>query len=85
MERILKKLLIYIIWSFLWIYKALVPINWGVCRFNPTCSQYAYNAFEKLPIFKAFILVTLRILKCNPMNRGGYDPVPTISMRKDKE
>ena len=47
----------------------------GFCRFHPTCSQYAYKAVEKYGVFKGGGLTFWRILRCNPLNRGGYDPV----------
>ncbi|MEN6445281.1 MAG: membrane protein insertion efficiency factor YidD [Candidatus Cloacimonas sp.] len=46
------------------------------CRFEPSCSVYGYQAFKKYNFFKAFYLTTLRILKCNPFHKGGYDPLP---------
>jgi putative membrane protein insertion efficiency factor len=46
------------------------------CRFHPTCSQYAIQAFEKHGLYKGFILGTLRILRCGPWHPGGFDPVP---------
>lgn len=46
------------------------------CRFTPTCSHYAYEAFSKYGIFKGFWLSVKRIGKCHPMGGHGYDPVP---------
>lgn len=46
------------------------------CRYSPTCSQYAKEAFETKNFFYAGILSVWRILRCNPFSRGGYDPVP---------
>ena len=46
------------------------------CRFTPTCSQYALEAFTKYGFFKGFYLSAWRILRCNPFCKGGYDPVP---------
>lgn len=46
------------------------------CRFQPTCSHYGYEAFEKHGIFKGFALTAWRLMRCNPFNRGGIDPVP---------
>lgn len=46
------------------------------CRYTPTCSQYGLECFEKFNFFKAFFLTTFRILRCNPLSKGGYDPVP---------
>ena len=46
------------------------------CRFQPTCSQYAFEAFSKYNPFKAFFLTVVRISKCHPFHKGGYDPLP---------
>jgi putative membrane protein insertion efficiency factor len=46
-----------------------------VCRFEPTCSQYAIEAIEKHGIFKGTAMALWRILRCNPWSTGGYDPV----------
>ncbi len=45
------------------------------CRFYPTCSQYSLEAYEKYGFFKGTFLTTKRILRCNPFNEGGYDPL----------
>jgi putative membrane protein insertion efficiency factor len=45
------------------------------CRFYPTCSQYAIEAIERYGAFKGSIMAVKRILRCNPFNKGGYDPV----------
>ena len=45
------------------------------CKFYPTCSEYSIQAFEKYSFFKGFFLSIKRILKCNPFNKGGYDPL----------
>jgi len=46
------------------------------CRFYPTCSHYTYEAIEKYGIFKGIYIGSWRIIRCNPWNKGGYDPVP---------
>jgi hypothetical protein len=46
------------------------------CRFTPSCSVYTYQAIEKHGFFKGGWLGFKRILRCNPFNPGGYDPVP---------
>ena len=46
------------------------------CRFYPTCSAYAIEAFTKRGFFVGFGLTVWRILRCNPFGKGGNDPVP---------
>ncbi len=45
------------------------------CRFIPTCSQYAYEAFEKYGAVKGAYLAVRRLLRCHPFCKGGYDPL----------
>ena len=47
----------------------------NMCRFNPSCSEYMKQAVEKYG-FRGFILGIKRILRCNPLCKAGYDPVP---------
>lgn len=56
--------------------KGISPFLPKSCRFTPSCSEYALQAFGKYPLFKAFYLSGWRILRCNPFCRGGYDPLP---------
>lgn len=53
--------------------KALYPH--GFCRFSPTCSEYGLQAIAKYGIIKGGVMAIWRILRCNPWNKGGYDPV----------
>ena len=46
------------------------------CRYRPTCSNYAIQAYENYNFFYATILTVWRILRCNPLFKGGYDPIP---------
>ena len=56
------------------------------CRFIPTCSQYALEAFEEWGFFIGLALTVWRILRCNPFCKGGFDPVPKRKNKKsDKE
>lgn len=47
------------------------------CRFIPTCSTYAIEAVHAQGVLKGFFLAMWRVLRCNPLCRGGYDPVPS--------
>jgi uncharacterized protein len=46
------------------------------CRFYPTCSHYGYQAIYKYGVFKGGLMAAWRVLRCNPFNAGGIDPVP---------
>lgn len=48
----------------------------STCRFYPSCSAYAYEAIMIHGPLKGLYLSVKRILRCNPFNNGGYDPVP---------
>ncbi len=48
----------------------------GFCRFRPTCSEYVYQAIERHGVIKGGWLGFKRVLRCNPFNKGGEDPVP---------
>lgn len=58
------------------IYQYFSKFTPKVCRFHPTCSQYMKEAIIKYGIFKGGFLGIKRVLKCHPLNKGGYDPVP---------
>lgn len=55
--------------------KFISPLFPPVCRFYPTCSTYFIQALEKYGVFKGSLLGIKRILRCNPFNPGGYDPL----------
>lgn len=58
-------------------YKYLIsPFLGKSCRFEPSCSSYAMEAFSKHGFFHGFKLSFIRIIKCNPWGGYGYDPVP---------
>jgi uncharacterized protein len=51
------------------------PVLPQVCRFTPTCSEYALEAFQRKNALRAIVMTVVRIAKCNPFHPGGYDPV----------
>lgn len=52
------------------------PLVGPSCRFHPSCSHYAIEAFQNFGFFKGSYLTLKRVLRCHPGNPGGYDPVP---------
>ena len=54
----------------------LSPMLGHNCRFTPTCSEYALGALQLHGAVKGSLLAVWRILRCNPLCRAGYDPVP---------
>lgn len=55
--------------------KTMLCVPDGSCRYTPTCSHYAQNAIYNHNILKASVLIIWRLLRCNPLNKGGYDPI----------
>jgi hypothetical protein len=59
------------------IYQYLIsPLMPRTCRYTPSCSQYAIEAFRKHGVIKAIIFSSRRIISCNPWGGEGEDPVP---------
>jgi len=56
--------------------KAISPLTPPACRYEPTCSQYGYEAISKYGVIKGGYLTAKRILRCHPFAKGGIDPVP---------
>lgn len=52
------------------------PLRLPTCRFMPTCSQYAVDALSEYGLLRGGWLATVRLLKCGPWHRGGWDPIP---------
>ena len=74
------------IWLIRFYQKCISPLKRRpCCRFVPTCSSYAIEAYRKRGFFVGTALTAYRILRCNPFCAGGYDPVPVKGLRNPKK
>ena len=59
------------------LYRHMVsPLRLPTCRFTPTCSQYAVDALAEYGLVRGSWLAAVRLAKCGPWHRGGWDPIP---------
>ncbi len=68
----MRKIFVFLIRIYQRIISPLFPPS---CRFYPSCSEYAVQALTKYGVFKGGAKAVWRILRCNPFNKGGYDPL----------
>ena len=73
------------IWLIKLYQKFISPLKKSCCRFTPSCSAYAVEAFSKRGFFVGFFLSAKRICRCNPFSVGGYDPVPPKKIPKYRD
>ncbi|MDO4565700.1 MAG: membrane protein insertion efficiency factor YidD [Oscillospiraceae bacterium] len=69
----IKRALVFLIRGY---QKYISPLLGDHCRFVPSCSQYTLEAIETRGVLMGLLLGFFRILRCNPLFKGGYDPVP---------
>jgi putative membrane protein insertion efficiency factor len=55
--------------------RVLSPLKGPTCRFLPTCSDYAIEAVQRRGVMMGLLKALWRIVRCNPLFRGGHDPV----------
>lgn len=76
-KGILKKIAIFpFVLLILFYRRCISPFTPASCRFTPTCSQYALEAFRKYGPLKGLYLTVRRLARCHPWGGSGYDPVP---------
>ena len=73
------------IWLIRFYKKVLSPLKGQpTCRFTPSCSSYALEAFQKRGAIVGMYLTVTRIFRCQPFCAGGYDPVPERGIRRSR-
>jgi putative membrane protein insertion efficiency factor len=87
MIRAINSALVWLVLLPVHVYRAVLsPLKRGPsCRFLPTCSEYAITAVKQRGVVVGGALATWRILRCNPLFRGGHDPVPARRARRCQE
>ncbi|MCC6465377.1 MAG: membrane protein insertion efficiency factor YidD [Planctomycetes bacterium] len=62
--------------ALLWLYKrGISPVLPPSCRYQPTCSEYAFQAIKTRGVLAGCVMALLRLLRCAPWGGYGYDPV----------
>ncbi|MBZ9779838.1 membrane protein insertion efficiency factor YidD [Psychroflexus sp. CAK8W] len=80
-----RKVLIFPFLVLIKLYQWIIsPLLGPSCRFQPTCSHYALEAFETHGLIKGLYLSAVRISKCHPWGKSGFDPVPKSKKESDK-
>ena len=75
----MKKLLIHMIKLY---QRYISPMKSTKCPYYPSCSAYGLEAVEKYGAVKGGMMAAWRICRCNPLSKGGYDPVPDDNKNK---
>ena len=57
----------------------------GTCKYHPSCSQYAIDAFRELGLVRGGIVAGWRLLRCNPWSHGGVDRVADRTLFRERE
>ena len=66
-----------------WTFGLLTPT--GTCKYHPSCSQYAIDAFRELGLVRGGIVAGWRLLRCNPWSHGGIDRVADRTLFRERE
>lgn len=65
--------------------RVISPLFPRRCKYHPTCSAYAVQAIGSYGILRGSVLAAWRLLRCNPLSHGGYDPVSAQTLFRSAE
>jgi uncharacterized protein len=72
----MKKVVLFLLVTYRKFISPVLEFLFGrACRFKPDCSVYSYQAVEKHGVIKGGLMAAKRIIRCNPLSKGGWDPV----------
>lgn len=75
MRQLTAPVRLLLIWSVRGYQTFISPALPRRCKYYPSCSQYAMDALQKYGVLRGIVLAGWRLLRCNPLSYGGYDPV----------
>lgn len=76
----MKHFVIALLRAYKWLLSPWLP---PACRYVPTCSEYAEEAIERFGVFRGGWRAALRLLRCHPLVKGGYDPVVQVGREEN--
>lgn len=76
MNEVARFVVLQLLRAYKW---AISPLLRPACRYVPTCSEYAMEAVERYGVVRGGGMAILRILRCHPFSRSGYDPVVRVT------
>jgi len=82
MSRFVQRVVLQLLRAYKW---AVSPMFPPACRYVPTCSEYAMEAVERFGALRGGCMALLRLLRCHPFAKGGYDPVVKTSVAEAAE
>jgi len=68
----MKRLILFLLRAYKWL---ISPLLGPACRYVPSCSDYAMEAFERYGILRGGLKAAWRLARCHPFAKGGFDPV----------
>jgi putative membrane protein insertion efficiency factor len=72
MRHVPQRVTLFLLRAYKWTISPMFP---PACRYVPTCSEYAMEAVERYGALRGTLMALVRLLRCHPFAKGGYDPV----------